>query len=210
MSARVTLEEALALLGEGRVVVLPTDTVYGVAASLERPGALEALFALKLRPQHVALPVLVDSVEQIESLGVHFTKRARLLADAYWPGALTIIVSAPDALARRVGSTTRSVGFRVPNDALARSLLARSGPLAVSSANEHGHPPCHSAEEVLEALGSRDELAGVLDDGPRAGEVSTVVDLSRGRWRVLRHGAVGVEELTRTLGEDAATELPER
>jgi len=201
---RVTLDEALALLGEGRVVAVPTDTVYGVAASLERPDALDALFALKLRPASVALPVLVESIEQIESLGVHVATRARSLAAAWWPGALTIIVSVPDALARRVGSTTRSVGFRVPDDALLRSLLARSGPLAVSSANEHGHAPCHSAEEVLEALGSRDELAGVLDDGPRVGQVSTVVDLSRGRWRVVRLGAIEVEELTRTLGEDVA------
>ncbi|HUX03292.1 MAG TPA: L-threonylcarbamoyladenylate synthase [Acidimicrobiales bacterium] len=204
MTFRVTLDEALALLGEGRVVAVPTDTVYGVAASLERPDALDALFALKLRPASVALPVLVESIEQIESLGVHVATRARSLAAAWWPGALTIIVSVPDALARRVGSTTRSVGFRVPDDALLRSLLARSGPLAVSSANEHGHAPCHSAEEVLEALGSRDELAGVLDDGPRVGQVSTVVDLSRGRWRVVRLGAIEVEELTRTLGEDVA------
>ena len=204
MIARLTLDQALDLLGEGRVVAVPTDTVYGVAASLASTGAVESLFALKLRPTSVPLPVLVDSIDQIEALGVQLTSRARRLAAAFWPGALTIVVAVPDALARRVASATATVGFRIPDDATLRELLARSGPLAVSSANEHGHAPCHSAEEVREALGSRDELAGVLDDGPRTGEVSSVVDVSGESWRVLRRGAVAIEDLTRVLGESAS------
>ena len=203
MSSRVTLDEALELLASGRVVAVPTDTVYGVAASLGQPGAVEALFSLKLRPASLALPVLVDSIDQIEALGVHFTTRARRLAATFWPGALTIVVSAPDDLARRLGSATRSVGFRIPDDALLRSLLTRSGPLAVSSANEHGHDPCHSAAQVLELFAHREELAGVLDGGTRAGSVSTVVDLSRGQWRVVRPGAITIERLTSVLGDNA-------
>ena len=192
---------AVILLRDGAVVALPTDTVYGVAASLAHPSALAALFDLKRRPGNVALPVLVDGVAQIEGLGVTWSARAARLSDALWPGALTIVVPAPVALARRVGSTGASVGFRCPGDAALRQLLTHTGPLAVSSANEHGEPPCTTAAEVRATFADR-PLADVLDGGVRDGAVSTVVELLEGSWRVRREGAVARDVLAHLLDQE--------
>jgi tRNA threonylcarbamoyl adenosine modification protein (Sua5/YciO/YrdC/YwlC family) len=191
---------AVTLLRDGAVVALATDTVYGLAASLAHPSALTALFALKRRPGNVALPVLVDGVAQIEALGVTWPAPAARLSDALWPGALTIVVPAPASLARLVGSTRASVGFRCPGDDELRRLLGRTGPLAVSSANEHGEAPCTTAAQVRAAFADR-PLAGVLDGGVRDGAVSTVVELVDDSWRVRRDGAVAREVLADLLGQ---------
>jgi tRNA threonylcarbamoyl adenosine modification protein (Sua5/YciO/YrdC/YwlC family) len=192
-------DAALAILADGGVVGVATDTVYGVAASLAHPDAIAKLFSLKRRPTSVALPILIDSVEAIERLGVTWDGRARRLSDALWPGALTVVVPVPHELAALVGSASDTAGFRVPNDEDLRSLLQESGPLAVSSANEHGEIPCRSANDVLQAFAERDEFAGVLDGGERGGEVSTVVVLEDSSWRVLRTGALSAKDLARFL-----------
>ncbi|MGC8509298.1 MAG: L-threonylcarbamoyladenylate synthase [Acidimicrobiales bacterium] len=192
--------QAVALLRGGAVVALATDTVYGLAASLAHPDALAALFALKRRPGNVALPVLVDGVAQIETLGVAWPVPAARLSDVLWPGALTIVVPAPAPLARLVGSTSASVGFRCPGDDELRRLLARTGPLAVSSANEHGEAPCTTAAQVRAAFADR-ALAGVLDGGVRDRPVSTVVELIEDSWRVRREGAVPREILAGLLDQ---------
>jgi tRNA threonylcarbamoyl adenosine modification protein (Sua5/YciO/YrdC/YwlC family) len=199
VSRRLSRDEAATLLDAGEVVAVATDTVYGLAASLARPAAVARLFSIKSRPTTVALPVLVASPAAIEGLGVAWPAPARALADAFWPGALTIVVAVPPALATLVGAE-ESVGFRVPDDATLRGVLDEVGPLAVTSANEHGRPPCRDAEEVLAAFAGRDDLAGVLDDGRRDGEVSTVVALEDDGWRVVRHGALGEDDLARVLG----------
>ena len=181
MTRELDLAGALDALKRGGVVAVPTDTVYGIAASLAQPGAVRALFSLKRRPGHIALPVLVDSVEQIEMLGVTWPSRARRLSDAFWPGALTIIVGGVgEELADLVGSSA----------AVLRELIAGAGPLVVTSANEHGQPPCSNAAQVLEAFAGRTQLEGLLDDGERSGVVSTVIDLARSTWAVVREGAI--------------------
>jgi tRNA threonylcarbamoyl adenosine modification protein (Sua5/YciO/YrdC/YwlC family) len=195
VSETLDFESALAALGRGEVVAVPTDTVYGLAASLDDEGAIAALFALKRRPPSVPTPVLVHSLEQVESLGVKVDSRTRALAAAFWPGALTIVVSAPARIAALVRSDTHAVGFRVPDDELLGRLLEKSGPLAVTSANEHGLAPCTSAREVLEHFSGREHFAGVLDGGERHGVVSTVLDISKSAWQVLREGAVPLEVL---------------
>jgi tRNA threonylcarbamoyl adenosine modification protein (Sua5/YciO/YrdC/YwlC family) len=195
VSETLDFESALAALGRGEVVAVPTDTVYGLAASLDDEGAIAALFALKRRPPSVPTPVLVHSLEQVESLGVKVDSRTRALAAAFWPGALTIVVSAPARIAALVRSDTHAVGFRVPDDELLGRLLEKSGPLAVTSANEHGLAPCTSAREVLEHFAGREHFAGVLDGGERHGVVSTVLDISKSAWQVLREGAVPLEVL---------------
>jgi L-threonylcarbamoyladenylate synthase len=200
VSVVLGIDEALEALAHGEVVALPTDTVYGLGASLAQPSAIGALFALKHRPASLALPVLVDSVGQIEQLGVVWPENARRLARAYWPGPLTIVVPVAQTLAALVGGTSDSVGFRIPDDELLRGLLARSGPLVVTSANSHGEAPCASAAAVLDAFTGHGELSGVLDGGPRDGVVSTVVDLSGPTWRVVREGAIRAEEITTALG----------
>ncbi len=196
----LSVDQAIAMLEGGRVVALPTDTVYGVAASLGDVAAVAELFALKHRPASTALPILIDSLRQISRLGVTWPQDARRLAEAFWPGPLTIVVRVPHELAARVGSVTDTAGFRIPDDGVLRNVLDRCGPLALTSANEHGERPCTTADEVIEALGDRPELGGVLDDGERSGVVSTVVDLSERGWRLVREGSIGHGVIAGILG----------
>lgn len=199
MSEIVSRDEAVRLLRTGGVVAVPTDTVYGVAASVVHPMAVAKLFALKNRPSTVALPVLIDSFAAIELLEVTWPENARRLSEEFWPGALTIVVNAPRDLARLVGSATETVGFRVPNDELLVDLLRESGPLAVTSANEHGEAPCQRANEVLRTFADLDVVDGVLDGGERAGDVSTVIEVLGSSWRILREGAISADEVGRVL-----------
>ena len=198
MTRIVERDEALRLLLDGGVVALPTDTVYGVGASLVHADAVASLFLLKGRPVGVPLPVLVHALSPIQEIDVEWSELAQRLSEEFWPGPLTIVVPASRELALRVGGSGDTVGVRVPDDELLLSLLRDSGPLAVTSANAHGEPPCHSAQEVLAAL-SGDRLAGVLDGGERRGEVSTVVDVSDSSWRVLREGAITVDRIASAL-----------
>jgi L-threonylcarbamoyladenylate synthase len=199
MTGLLERDDALRELRAGGVVGVATDTVYGVAASLSQPVAIAKLFALKRRPTSVALPILVDSVASIEQLGVTWEPRARRLSDALWPGALTIVVPVPRDLAHLVGGIDDSAGFRVPKDSDLQGFLRESGPLAVSSANEHGQSPCRTANDVLRSFVGRDELSGVLDGGERGGDVSTVVVLEGMSWRVARTGSLGARDLARYL-----------
>jgi tRNA threonylcarbamoyl adenosine modification protein (Sua5/YciO/YrdC/YwlC family) len=196
MTTVIDVESALEALATGGVVGLPTDTVYGLAASISHPLAVAALFQLKGRPTTVALPVLVSSVAQIEELGVTWTRRARVLSDALWPGALTVVVTVPSTLSTLVGSSADTAGFRCPQDELLLKLLERSGPLALTSANAHGKRPCESASQLLDAFEGRNELNGVIDGGPRTGDVSTVVDISHPEWRIVRQGATSAAALS--------------
>ena len=191
-------DEAIALLRQGLVVAVPTDTVYGLAAALEHPEAVATLFRLKRRPTSVALPVLVGERHAISSLGVEWPERAVRLSDEFWPGALTIVVAVDARLASSVGGSG-SIGFRLPREEVLLRILHECGPLAVSSANEHGEPPCQSVEQVLKTLGANEFLAAVLDGGVCNGEVSTVVEIAPDSWRILRAGAISSEEIERAL-----------
>ena len=197
MIRRLSYDEAGDLLVAGEVVALPTDTVYGVAASVAHPAAVARLFALKDRPADVALPMMAASLDQVGDAGVVVTADLARLAAAFWPGALTIVVAAPAELARCLGASEPTAGVRVPDDPALRDLLARCGPLAVTSANVHGAEPCESAEQVDAVFAGRTDLAGVIDGGERRASVSTVVDVTSRPWRVLREGAI----LREALGE---------
>jgi L-threonylcarbamoyladenylate synthase len=198
MTRLVDRDEAVRLLRNGNVVAVPTDTVYGVAASLSHRAAIASLFLLKERPSTVALPVLISSWSSVDELDITWSDRAKRLAQEYWPGALTIVVPASRALALSVGSSAEVIGVRVPDDELLLSVLRECGPLAVSSANSHGEPPCHSADEVLLTLAG-DHLAGVLDGGERDGDVSTVVEVGETSWKILREGAISAERIAATF-----------
>ena len=198
---RVSREEAIAALWRGDVVAVPTDTVYGVAGRWSDPAAVERLFATKRRPRDVALPVLVRSLDDVGALGVHWDERADRLARHFWPGALTIVVDAEESSALRVGATS-SLGVRAPRHEELAAVLAACGPLAVTSANEHGQAPCTTADEVL-ASDWGAPLAGVLDAGRCDGTVSTVVRVSRDGWRLRRRGAVSPEALAEVLGPES-------
>jgi tRNA threonylcarbamoyl adenosine modification protein (Sua5/YciO/YrdC/YwlC family) len=202
----LSLEECADILVGGGVVAVPTDTVYGLAASLRQPEALANIFRLKDRPRDVSLPIMVADIGTITGLGIALDERALAVADAFWPGALTIVVPVPSDLAALVGANG-TLGFRIPDREDLRSLLRRTGPLAVTSANLHGEPPCTTAESVVTAFRDRG-LVGVLDGGACRGVVSTVVSLD-GPWRVLRHGGVSTEQLADILGPSPVIDQPE-
>ena len=199
MTARLDREAAIDALLEGGIVALPSDTVYGVGAAIAYPQAVARLFGLKGRPTSVALPVIIDDVATATRLAVTWSARAARLADAYWPGALTIVVIADPTLARLVGATG-AVGLRVPDDNTLRAIARAVGPIAFTSANRHGEPPCTNAAAVLDAFAGDDALAGVLDGGERSGAVSSVVDVTDDNWRVLRAGAISTDALATVLG----------
>jgi L-threonylcarbamoyladenylate synthase len=198
MTLIVERDEAVRLLLGGAVVAVPTDTVYGVAASLAHADAVASLFLLKDRPSGVPLPVLVHALSPIQEIDVEWSERAQRLSEEFWPGPLTIVVPAPHELALLLGGSGDTVGVRVPDDEVLLSVLRECGPLAVSSANTHGAEPCHSADEVLQALAG-ERLAGVLDGGERRGEVSSVVEVSETSWRILREGAISAARLAAVL-----------
>lgn len=182
------------------VVAIPTDTVYGVAASVVSPTAVARLFTLKDRPVTTPLPVMVAELADLLALGATVDLRTRRLAYRFWPGPLTMVVPAPTALAEAVGATA-SVGFRIPADDAVRAVLRATGPLCVTSANVHGAEPCTHASEVIAAFGDSADLDAVVDGGVRNGVVSTVVDLSDEPLRVLRDGAISERQVAEALGE---------
>jgi L-threonylcarbamoyladenylate synthase len=193
------VNRAVDLLRRGGVVAIPTDTVYGLAASLDHPLAIERIFSIKGRSGTKAIPILISNLVALERLTEQLSPTALALADRYWPGALTIVVDAsnvvPDAIVRG-GST---VGVRMPNSADALAIIeAAGGALAVTSANRSGGAEARTADEVRLKLGSRVDY--VVDGGPSsAGSPSTVVDATTEPVRVLRHGAIESWRLTATL-----------
>ena len=190
MTPTAELDDAIAALRRGAVVGVPTDTVYGLAVDPSRHGATGALFALKGRPSNSDLPVLVASIEDAEGLAgpAGLTPIARRLAEAFWPGALTIVVTRRPELDWVLGAHDQTIGLRCPASAIVRAVCEQAGPLATTSANLHGAPPCTDAEAVRRVFG--DGIAAVIDGGRCEGLPSTVVDVTYGVPRCLRPGAI--------------------
>ncbi len=185
------------MLRSGGVVAVPTDTVYGLAADARSEQATQALFALKGRPRTLELPVLVASAADALSLAALPARpRLEVLAAAFWPGALTVVVERAPGAGLHLGGDPATVGLRVPDQALVRELAARVGPLAVTSANRHGEQPCTSAEEARRLVGG---AAFVLDGGCCAGRPSTVVTLVGQVPRLVRPGPVPLEDVEAVL-----------
>jgi len=199
MTTRLTLDEAVAALARGQIVALPTDTVYGVGASIDAPEAVTALFALKERPTSFALPVVAASMESLADLITQWPDGAGRLSRRFWPGALTLVVGANETLCATVRSASHRVGFRVPGDATLTDVLRRSGPLALTSANTHGAAPCVSADDVVTAFAGHEELFGVLDAGRRDAAVSTVVEFEGDTWWIVREGLIAVRDIAAAL-----------
>jgi L-threonylcarbamoyladenylate synthase len=191
--------EAVALLRAGGVVAIPTDTVYGIAADMALPDAIERLFAVKRRPPEKAVAVLLADVEQAWTLGV-MTPHARLLGERFWPGGLTLVLPLrPDAVLPRIlAAGLPTVGVRVPDHEAPRTLARFLGPLPTTSANVSGEPDMRDAGEIAERLG--DALALVLDGGPiHGGPASTVVDCTMDLPSILREGAIPAAEIAEAL-----------
>jgi L-threonylcarbamoyladenylate synthase len=194
------LAQAIEILQAGGVIALPTDTVYGIAASVDHPAAIERIFSIKGRAGTKALPVLIDAVAQLERFSAALSDEARDLAAAFWPGALTIVVQAaawvPDVILRGGGT----VGLRMPDCADTLAIIAGAGgALAVTSANRSGDREARSATEVQRVLGTRLDL--IVDGGPSPSAApSTVVDASGPRLTVLRVGAISSARIDAVAG----------
>lgn len=177
-------------------MVLPTDTVYGVGADAFDPAAVSRLLAAKGRGRNMPPPVLIGDVGALDALLTGIPTWLRTMLDALWPGALTVIGHAQPSLTWDLGDTHGTVAVRVPDDARARALLVRSGPLAVSSANLSGEPAATTIEDAQRMLG--DSVEVYLDGGPTASSTpSTMLDITGTAPRVLRRGAVDLATLHR-------------
>ncbi|MGY1769709.1 L-threonylcarbamoyladenylate synthase [Blastococcus sp. SYSU D00813] len=188
------LDAAAAAIADGELVLLPTDTVYGVAADAFTPEAVTRLLAAKNRGRAMPVPVLIGEASTLAGLVVDLPEAASRLAEEFWPGGLTLVLEHAPSLAWDLGDAEGTVAVRLPDDEIARDLLRRTGPLAVSSANRSGRPAATDAAAAVAQLGAR--AAVVLDGGPRAGSAaSTIVDCTAPTPRVLRIGAVDVDRL---------------
>ena len=188
------LEAAAAAIARGELVLMPTDTVYGVAADAFTPAAVTGLLAAKNRGRAMPVPVLIGEASTLAGLVVAPPQVANDLAMAFWPGGLTLVVEHAPSLAWDLGDAEGTVAVRLPDDDVARDLLRRTGPLAVSSANRSGRPAATTAQEAIDQLG--EHAAVVLDGGPRNGSLaSTIVDCTGPTPRVLRVGAVPLARL---------------
>ena len=185
------LDGVVAALAAGEVVVIPTDTVYGLACDPTNAAAVERIYTIKGRPAGLELTLLAANRADVEE-AVDLDETARRLADRFWPGPLSIV--APVGRMRlAIPRSGVTLSTRVPGHALLLELLSRTGPLATTSANRHGAPPATDAGSAIAALG--DAVAIVLDGGPAGGLASTIIDCSRTPPEVLREGPISTAEL---------------
>jgi L-threonylcarbamoyladenylate synthase len=193
---------ALAVRAE-RLVVLPTDTLYGLGADAFSRSAVRSLLAAKGRGPDMPVPVLVGSWSTIDGLVTTVPAAARELVEAFWPGGLSLVLPHAPSLNWDLGVTRGTVMLRMPLHPVALELLRDVGPMAVSSANISGRPPATTAAEAVDQLGAA--AAVYLDGGPcRVGVASTIVDLTGDEPRILREGAVGAAQVGEVLGREVA------
>jgi tRNA threonylcarbamoyl adenosine modification protein (Sua5/YciO/YrdC/YwlC family) len=197
-------------LREGHLAVLPTDTVYGVAADAFQPLATRRVFGAKRRSRRFPLSVLVRSPKQLLGLCPSVPAPVELLMAAYWPGPLTIVVPADPGLSWDLGENRGTVALRMPLDDVTLAVLREVGPLAMTSANLSGQPAATTAAAAAHALG--DQVAVYVDAGARrTTRASTIIDLTRRQPEVLREGPVSAADaLAVVLGELAPLEAAAR
>jgi len=198
------IERAAQLLRNGELVVFPTETVYGLGADALQPSAVEQIFMAKERPFSDPLIVHIAALETLETLVTEVPLQALQLAQAFWPGPLTIIVKADPKLPLKVTANTGNVALRVPSAEIPLAILRAVGsPITATSANLHGASECTNALEVRDQLG--DCLPLIVDGGQSPRDMpSTIVDLTSedGAWRLLREGAIPSDQIVELLGQE--------
>ena len=205
---------AKAALGRKELVVVPTDTVYGLACDAFSHEGVTKLLAAKGRDRQAPPPVLIGNAAALEGLAQDIPQLARKLAETFWPGALTLILKAQPSLTWDLGETKGTVALRMPDHKIALALLQETGPLAVSSANLTGEPAAITCQQAEIALGAKVKV--YLDGGASPkGEASTIVDMTSlvdtvsesgeivttGKVRIVRRGALSQQKLATVLGE---------
>jgi tRNA threonylcarbamoyl adenosine modification protein (Sua5/YciO/YrdC/YwlC family) len=194
------LAAAVAAVRRGDLVVLPTDTLYGLGCDAFKRHAVAAALRAKGRGRDVPTPVLVGSRRTLDGLAHRLPAQARDLVDAFWPGGLTIIIEHAKTLDWDLGDTGGTVAVRMPLHPVALELLRETGPMAVSSANKHGQPPATTVAEAKDQLGHAVRV--YLDGGPCPAPVpSSIVDVTAAPPRLLRTGAVSLTQLREVLAE---------
>ena len=192
-------------LGRGDLVVVPTDTVYGLAADAFNPVAVQKLIDAKGRTRQSPPPVLIPGIPTLDALAETVPDEVRALVAKFWPGALTIILAAQSSLQWDLGETRGTVALRMPSNRIALELLSETGPLAVSSANLTGQPAATTAVGAEEMLGEAVNI--YLDDGEGGTVSSTIVDatalsLPEGKLRIVREGAISADEIRAIVGAE--------
>jgi L-threonylcarbamoyladenylate synthase len=198
------LAEGIAAAAEairgGEVVVLPTDTVYGVGVDAFASDAVAAVLAAKGRGREMPLPVLVPNPQTVDGLAANIPAYARDLIHAFWPGPLTLVLHSQSSLMWDLGETNGTVALRMPQNDAALKLLAEVGPMAVTSANISGQPPAQTILEAATQLGSA--VSVYLDAGPSADRLaSTILDCTRESPVILRAGAISAGQIQEVLGD---------
>jgi L-threonylcarbamoyladenylate synthase len=190
------IEAAAEAIERGLVVVFPTETVYGIGCRPDDPGATARLFEAKRRQAGLSLPVLAPDQGSAWRLG-HRSAMAVALAEAFWPGPMTMVLPRTEASAAwDLGGHASTIGLRVPDHTLAEALMRRAGPLAATSANQSGRPPISDPAGLVGTFGDRVAVYLVLSpEGVLGGSPSTVVDVTGERPAVLREGAIGADRL---------------
>ena len=182
----------------GQLVILPTDTVYGLAVDAFDPVAVRDLLAAKGRGRDMPPPVLVSAATTADALATSLPDYARALIEHFWPGPLTIVAHQQKSLQWDLGDTRGTVAIRMPDHPIALEILERTGPLAVSSANTTGSPAATNADQAEEMLGDLVEV--IVDGGPSLGkDASTIVDVTGKQGRILRRGALSLDALNSAL-----------
>lgn len=192
------VEAASLAVRRGELVVIPTDTVYGVGADAFDAAAVARLLAAKGRDRQMPPPVLVSHPATLEALTTDVPAYAHALVEKFWPGPLTLVCHQQPSLQWDLGETRGTVAVRMPDHPVALAVLERTGPMAVSSANLTGRPAATDAASAREMLGEQVEV--IVDGGPApGGEASTIVAVTGERPRVLRPGALSAEALAEAL-----------
>jgi L-threonylcarbamoyladenylate synthase len=192
------IEMASELIAQGGVVAIPTDTVYGVAASLSHPGALRRIYEIKGRDRAKPLPILVSSTDALARLAPEIDPNIALLLNVYWPGPLTIVIESSPGMPAEVLASDDTVAVRLPNHMLAIELIERSGgAVACTSANLSGESAALSAREVLDTIGR--SLDGIVKGGVAPGGVpSTIIRIADGEIFLIREGPIPIEHIRAT------------
>lgn len=194
------LKSAARAVKGGRLVVIPTDTVYGIGCDAFSHAAVRSLLAAKGRGRDMAPPVLIGSKRALDGVASKISKSAKTLTEAFWPGPLTVIVPYTPTLTWDLGDTDGTVAIRMPLHPLALELLKETGPMAVSSANESGRPPAETAAEAKDQLGA--DVAVYLEAGASEdNRPSTIVDCVADPPQVLREGVLTVEQIRKIVPE---------
>jgi len=195
-----SIAAAKQIVQQGGLIAFPTDTVYGVAADPFSPSAIQKIFSTKERSKEKALPVLIGDLSQLAGLALFVSDRVRKIAEAFWPGALTLILPKNSKLPHNL-SPYPTIGIRMPDLDFTLKLLRETGPLAATSANISGEPNPTTADEVLKQLSGRIDL--LLDGGSTPGsQASTVLDATGSELKILRQGPITLSDLNKLFEKE--------